>query len=87
MPEDLAVQVKLVADGWEIPEGLKLRDLLVTQSRVLSAMLCSLAEEGEPEGVLMTDEKGSRRVPARPIPERDLWFETVWARYRAENGR
>lgn len=81
--EALATEEK----GREIPEGLKLRDLLVTQSRVLSAMLCSLAEEGEPEGVLMTDEKGSRRVPARPIPERDLWFETVWARYRAENGR
>ena len=63
-----------------------LRDLLVTQTRVLSAMLHALEEEGEPDGVLITDGAGSRRVPARPLPDRDLWFERVWAQYRKQRG-
>ena len=67
-------------------EGLLLRDLLVTQTRVLSAMLHALEEEGEPDGVLITDGAGSRRVPARPLPDRDLWFERVWAQYRKQRG-
>ncbi len=61
---------------------LRLRDMLLTQREVLSAMLFSLENDTE-EGVLMTRSGVSRRVPARPLPERDLWFERVWQAYRA----
>lgn len=59
---------------------LRLRDLLITQQYVLSAMLA--AKEAPSGGVMITDEAGSRRETPRPLPERDLWFERVWKRSR-----
>ncbi len=63
---------------------LLLRDILITQREVLSAMLYAKSEQGTPPGVLMTRNGISRREPARPLPERDLWFERVWKKYREE---
>ncbi len=63
---------------------LLLRDILITQREVLSAMLFSKKETGCPLGVLMTRNGISRREPARPLPNRDLWFERVWKHYREE---
>ena len=63
---------------------LLLRDILMTQREVLSAMLFSKRETGCPPGVLMTRNGVSRRELARPLPERDLWFERVWKHYREE---
>ena len=50
----------------------------------LSAMLYAKGEQGTPPGVLMTRNGISRREPARPLPERDQWFERVWKKYREE---
>ena len=61
---------------------LLLRDILLTQREVLSAMLYAQEEEKDAPGVLMTADGVSRRVPARPMPERDLWFEHVWKEFR-----
>ena len=61
---------------------LRLRDMMVTQRQVLSAMLLE-NEPGEP-GVIETRGGVSRRRPARPIPDRDLWFERVWRARREE---
>ena len=63
---------------------LLLRDILMTQREVLSAMLFSKRETGCPPGVLMTRNGVSLRELARPLPERDLWFERVWKHYREE---
>ena len=63
---------------------LLLRDVLLTQREVLSAMLYEAGEEGESAGVLMTYGGVSRREAARPLPERDLWFERVWKKFREE---
>lgn len=63
---------------------LLLRDILLTQREVLSAMLYAQAEEKNAPGVLITADGASRRVPARPMPERDLWFERVWKHNREE---
>ena len=65
-------------------EGLLLKDMLLTQKAVLSAMLCAAEEKGNPPGVLMTYGSESRREPTRPMPERDLWFERVWKKCREE---
>lgn len=65
-------------------DRLLLRDILLTQREVLSAMLYALEEDAEAPGVLETAGGVSRRVPARPLPERDLWFESVWKKYREE---
>ena len=66
----------------DIPQALLLKDLLLTQRAVLSAMLFAAEEQSNACGVLMTSAAGSTRVPARPIPERDLWFENVWKKNR-----
>lgn len=62
---------------------LRLRDLLLTQREVLSAMQLSL-EHDDGEGVLMTRNGHSAREEARPLPTRELWFERVWQAYRAQ---
>ncbi|MBQ8159908.1 MAG: FAD-binding protein [Clostridia bacterium] len=68
----------------DILERLLFRDILWTQRAVLSAMLKS-EEETEPgQGIMITREGTSTRVAARPMPQRDLWFERVWKRYREE---
>ena len=71
----------------DVPRALLFRDILLTQQAVLSAMLYAAAEQGTPHGVLMTRPEGSRREPARPLPERDLWFESVWKKSRKEQAR
>lgn len=58
----------------------RLRDVLFTQQSVLFAMLFALRDCGP--GVVETKDCVSRRIPARPLPERDLWFENVWRAYR-----
>ena len=64
----------------QIPDWFLARDVLITQAAMLSAMR---TEEGE--GAVRTCMQGggfvSERVPVRPIPERDTWFETVWEKY------
>lgn len=67
----------------QLEQRLKLLDILLTQREVLSAMRCSMQETGT-SGVLLTGNGHSKRVPARPFPERDLWFERVWKKYRNE---
>lgn len=62
---------------------LRLRDVLLTQREVLSAMQLSL-EHDDGEGVLMTRNGHSAREEARPLPIRELWFERVWQAYRAQ---
>ena len=66
-----------------LTERLLLRDILMTQRQVLSAMLYDL-QCGDTEGVLRTKDGVSERIPARPFPDRDLWFERVWKKYRKE---
>ena len=63
-------------------DKLLFKDMLVTQKYVLDAMKFSLLHSDA--GVLLTDKNGSRRVPPRPLPARDLWFERVWKRYREQ---
>ena len=62
---------------------LRLRDIAITQRQVLNAMLHAI-DSKEP-GVLETCRGQCRRRPARPLPDRDLWFERVWQKYRSEN--
>lgn len=62
---------------------LRLRDMMLTQRQVLSAMLFGLHDTGP--GVLETCRGQSVRRPARPIPQRELWFERVWREYRGED--
>ncbi len=68
------------ADDFE--PRLLLWDALVTQREVLAAMLYALDEDSATPGVLVTRNGDNCRVPARPIPDRDLWFESVWRTYR-----
>ena len=76
--------LQAVPVGENMVEGLLLKDILVTQAAVLSAMLFAAQETGNPPGVLLTRGAQSRREPARPMPERDLWFERVWKKCRED---
>lgn len=67
----------------QLEARIRLADLLTTQREVLSAMLANLGNETD-EGVLMTRNGVSTREAARPFPDRDLWFERVWQKYRSE---
>ena len=69
----------------ELLPRIFLRDLMVTQRAVLSAMLLDL--DGDAPGVVETLSGVSRRVPARPRPQRDLWFERVWQKQLREAQR
>ena len=66
----------------QLSARLRLDDMMTTQRQVLSAMLFALHSD-EP-GVVETADGESRRRPARPLPERELWFERVWSKYREE---
>ncbi len=66
----------------QLIQRLRLRDIVLTLRQVLSAMLYAL-HDTEP-GILETCQGQSSRRPAHPLPERDLWFERVWQRYRNE---
>ena len=63
-------------------QRLRLRDMMLTQRQVLSAMLYRL--DHSEEGVLITSDGASHIRPARPLPDRDLWFERVWRAHRAK---
>ncbi len=65
-------------------DQLRLRDMLRTQEAVLSAML--FAESDQSAGVLETKGLVSTRRLARPLPDRDMWFERVWRKDREERG-
>ena len=81
--EELRENVRMVEPGDPLAEmRLRLWDMMETQREVLSAMLYSMAHEDT--GVLMTRHGESYRRQARPIPERDQWFERVWRKYREQ---
>lgn len=61
---------------------LHLRDMMLVQEQVLCAMLFEGQNSGA--GVLETQNGRCRRRLARPLPVRDLWFESVWRSCRAE---
>ena len=61
---------------------LRLRDMALTQREVLGAMVYDMEHPGA--GVLETRGGVSLRRPARPIPQRELWFERAWRADREE---
>lgn len=61
---------------------IRLNDMLLTQREVQSAMMERMAHPDEP-GVMLTKDGISNIIPARPIPNRELWFEKVWKGYNA----
>lgn len=84
LEKQIAAHMESVApaalDDPQLITRLRLRDLMMTQQQVLSAMICSETAPGP--GVLYTCGGRSAYRPARPIPRRDLWFERVWKQYR-----
>lgn len=73
-------------DDPQLIDRIRLADMLTTQREVLNAMLASLDHDTD-NGVLMTRNGHSERVPARPLPQRDLWFERVWRASRQQNNQ
>ncbi len=66
-------------------QRIRLADMMVTQTQVLSAMLYDLTHQEN--GVMMTRDGISYKRASRPIPERDQWFERVWRTYREQEGQ
>lgn len=69
----------------QLVNRLRLRDMMITQKQVISAMLHDLHDQTP--GVTETRHGETIRRPARPIPQRDLWFERVWQQQRAHAER
>ena len=91
-----AVKIK---SSSELPELFKTYDMLLVQISMLSAMLLSAKQCGSyggawiddsgrssprPDAAIITQWEKSYFEPVRPIPDADVWFETVWKDY---NGR
>ena len=76
---------KMNADDPNLVSRILLKDLLETQKAVLETMLYTL--EHPALGVLETRPKGCSYREPRPLPERNLWFESVWREYRGETDR
>ena len=70
----------IALDDPQLETRIRVDDILHTQREVLSAMI--RAQEAPGEGVLYTQAGVSEYRPARPLPERDLWFERVWRESR-----
>lgn len=66
----------------QLVSRLRLRDILITQQQVLSAMKYAMSRAGE--GVLITCNGQSSLRAAHPLPTRDLWFERVWRREQVQ---
>lgn len=66
----------------QLVNRLRLRDMMLTQRQVISAMLYDLHDDAP--GVTETLQGVSHRRPARPLPQRDLWFERVWEKQRSQ---
>ncbi len=69
-------RVPLDKNDDELDARIRLQDMMTVQMYILDAMLFDLEQPGT--GILETDGRGTRRRQARPIPERELWFERVW---------
>ncbi len=77
-------QIASVDNRRKLYRYFKLRDTLVTQCAVLTAMLDSTPRDRGvvQETVLENGEFQCTRRPARPLPEGDDFFENVWRGYR-----
>ena len=64
----------------QIPALFLARDALITQAAMLSAMQTD-AGGGVVHTRFWDGEFSSERIPVRPIPHRDTWFETVWEEF------
>lgn len=80
----LSTQEPAMLDDPCLADRLRFRDLLLTQQAVLDGMLTALRDDRH-AGVLITQQDGSHWEAARPLPERDLWFERVWKTYRQDH--
>lgn len=92
-----------ISDAKETADCFMLYDMLLTQRSVLSAMLCSAEAVGThgaalvdrmPEGKKQTENlrtvtRGavSERVRVSPMPNPELWFETLLARQKKQEER
>lgn len=97
---DRFFETATIRDASRTAELFKLYDALLTQRATLSAMLCSAKELGShgsalvdrmpdasraPRGVrTLTVGADSRMEKISPLPEPELWFETLLARKRRE---
>ena len=81
----LADVEEIALDDPQLIRRIRVGDILHTQREVLSAMI--RAQEAPEKGVLYTHEGVSEYRPARPLPDRDLWFERVWRESRERTQR
>ena len=77
--ETLAITLQELAAA----EDPRLRDVLVTQAAVLTAMSQPVTDPQKVQEVTLTREGFAVNVrPVRPIPREDCFFENVWRGYR-----
>ena len=83
--KQLSEAAPAVLNDPELVARIRLKDLLLCQREILSAMLEDARHPAD-AGVMRTQRGVSFRVPARPIPGRELWFEKVWRQYLTTRG-
>ena len=82
-PEKIRQLLQSTLDALPTVSDIKLRDILLTQAAVLTAMDAPTTERNQVREVLYKDGAFQTYVrPVRPIPEDDSFFENVWRGYR-----
>ena len=81
--EKIKSTLKITLDELETATDLRLRDVLLTQGAVLTAMADPNTDPKKVQEVTFT-ENGFEvtESPVRPIPSDDAFFENVWRNYR-----
>ena len=81
--EKIKSTLKITLDELETATDLRLRDVLLTQGAVLTAMADPNPDPKKVQEVTFT-ENGFEVTerPVRPIPSDDAFFENVWRNYR-----
>lgn len=83
IPERIDVALQEVLEELACAEDVRLRDVLLTQAAVLTALRHPAAQPDQVQEVVMKD--GAFAVtlrPVRPLPCDEDFFETVWREYR-----
>lgn len=81
--EEIKLTLKITLDELETATDPALRDVLLTQGAVLTAIANPHTDVNSVQEVTFTENGFELTVrPVRPIPEDDAFFENVWRSYR-----
>ncbi|MBQ3084066.1 MAG: FAD-binding protein [Clostridia bacterium] len=82
-PDQIQALLQNTLDELKYAEDPKLKDILITQAAVLTAMAQPMTDPAKVQEIAWEDNRFTVSVrDVRPIPQTDDFFETIWQSYR-----